>query len=441
MPKPPDTRDELLSRTVAGKYEIRQLLSTGGMGNVYRARHAKLRIDVALKLLRPDKQADEIHVRRFEREARRAAGLNHPNIVQVRDFGVDPEAGPYVEMELLQGMTLRELIAHHGALPVDLATSIGADVLEALMVAHEAGLVHRDIKPENIFLSHLGGRYWTKLLDFGIARVFSDELHSVTDSYTDALTHTGIVLGTLSYMSPEQIQGSRELDPRTDLFSTGATLFEMLTGTRIVDRPSFVESAAAVLDGSYLRSPASVRPSVPEGLDAAVARSLEFDREARFPNAGLMLEALEAHVGDRREARAKLIELAEGMFKAVILDHAHRPTDTGEAALLDATIADGKAMRRAMDAIATSSIRVAPLDSGPEAEPVSRSRPEGEGGAERRSGSSAELNPEASRTRGPPAEPIFPRIPRGTLNPFLLGAASALLLLALLYLLLGSPGF
>ena len=277
------TDDALLAAdSMVGPYRVVALLARGGMGDVYRATDARLRRDVALKILVPtDDIGDTQRVKRFAQEARVTASLDHPNIVRLYDVGLVDDR-PYLVAELLDGETLRARMGR-GALAVDEVLRIGADVARGLVAAHAAGSVHRDLKPENIFLTRAGA---TKILDFGIAKLAHD------DATRDGLsTLTGIVLGTAGYLAPERIRGG-DIDGRADLFALGAILFEMLTGQRAFARGRTVDTLHAIL---HEPAPEVLerRPDAPPALAAIVARLLEKAPEARPRSAADLVSALE----------------------------------------------------------------------------------------------------------------------------------------------------
>ncbi|MBC8645772.1 MAG: serine/threonine protein kinase, partial [Thermoanaerobaculia bacterium] len=213
-----------------GPYEIISALGSGGMGEVYRARHTRLGRLVAIKVLPKEFSLDEERLGRFEQEARAASALNHPNIVVVHDIG-ESAAGPYIAMELVEGSTLRELLAS-GPLPVKRVLTIAAQAADGLAKAHGAGIVHRDLKPENLMISRDG---FVKILDFGLAKLAAPNLEGSSQMLTapggTPRTSAGMVLGTVGYMSPEQASG-KPVDHRSDQFSFGSILYEMLSGKR-----------------------------------------------------------------------------------------------------------------------------------------------------------------------------------------------------------------
>src|ERR1700681_3145236 len=228
----------LASGTKLGPYEIASPLGAGGMGEVYRARDTRLGRDVAIKILPAAFSADSDRLRRFEEEARSASTLNHPNIVTIHELGHDGSTH-YIAMELVEGKTLRDLLAS-GSLPMRKAIEIAAQVAEGLTKAHEAGIAHRDLKPENLMVSDDG---FVKILDFGLAKLTTPcgEQSGITTSTTP-----GLVLGTVGYMSPEQASGDR-LDFRSDQFSFGLVLYEMVTGKRPFQRSTAAETLVAIL--------------------------------------------------------------------------------------------------------------------------------------------------------------------------------------------------
>src|SRR5712692_9544776 len=215
----------LTSGAKLGPYEIVGPLGAGGMGEVYRARDARLDRSVAIKILPAAFSTDSDRLHRFEQEARSASALNHPNIVTIYALGLDASTH-YIAMELVEGKTLRQLLAS-GLLPIRKAIEIAAQVADGLAKAHEAGIAHRDLKPENLMVSDDG---FVKILDFGLAKLTLPSGELSETSPTIALqTRPGVVMGTMQYMSPEQVSGGR-LDFRSDQFSFGLVLYEMVTG-------------------------------------------------------------------------------------------------------------------------------------------------------------------------------------------------------------------
>jgi Tol biopolymer transport system component len=263
-----------------GTYRVIAPLGAGGMGEVWRARDAKLDRDVALKVLPARLGADPDALARFEREAKAVAALSHPNILAIHDFG-QSEGTHYAVMELLEGQTLREALA--GApLSAKKATEYGRQIAEGLAAAHDKGIVHRDLKPENVFVTHDGH---VKILDFGLARQgVVAKAGADTSSPTVARgTEPGTVMGTAGYMAPEQVRGE-VADHRADIFAFGAVLYEMLTGRRAFERATNAETMTAILREDPA-TVSSIREAVPPSLERVVEHCLEKRPEARFQSA------------------------------------------------------------------------------------------------------------------------------------------------------------
>ena len=259
------------------RYDVGRTLGSGGMGEVYLARDRVLGRDVALKVLRTQYAGDSEFAERFKREARSAASLSHPNIVQVYDRGETEDGSSYIAMEYVPGGTLKEKIVGEGPLGTREAAALGAQVAAALGAAHERGMVHRDIKPQNVLLT---ARDEAKVADFGIARAGS----SVT------ISRTGSVLGTAGYMSPEQALG-KSATPKSDLYSLGVVLYEVLTGELpyTADNPIAVSMKHV---NQPVRSPREIDPTIPEGMDALVTRLMDKDPEDRYDSADELADDL-----------------------------------------------------------------------------------------------------------------------------------------------------
>ena len=278
----------LATGTKLGPYEIVAPLGAGGMGEVYRAHDPQLGRDVAIKVLPASYSRDPDRLRRFEQEARAAAALNHPNILAVYQFG-NYEGAPYLVFELLEGSTLRDLLLR-GPLTVRKAVDYGIQAARGLAAAHEKGIVHRDLKPENLFLTKDGR---IKILDFGLAKLIPGLQPSGPGSPTlTEGTEAGVVLGTVGYMSPEQVRGEVASE-RTDLFSLGAILYEMLTGKRAFHKPTSAETMNAILNEEPPAS-SQMTPNLPPALQRVVQRCLEKNPEQRFHSASDLAFALEA---------------------------------------------------------------------------------------------------------------------------------------------------
>ena len=281
-----------------GPYVVVDLLGTGGMGEVYRARDERLSRDVALKVLHADVASDSERVRRFEHEAKAAGALNHPNILAVHDTG-ESDGSPYIVSELLEGQTLRERLAP-GGLGARKAAEYAAQVARGLAAAHDRGIVHRDLKPENLFVTRDG---LVKILDFGVAKLGRPGEEGA-GSEAETLSHTspGTVVGTLGYMSPEQARG-RAADHRSDLFSLGAVLFEMLTGKRAFKGTTPADTLSAILREDPTEG-VEARTDLPASLLRVVRRCLEKAPEDRFQSARDLAFALEGFAGETRPIAA-----------------------------------------------------------------------------------------------------------------------------------------
>src|SRR5262249_9201274 len=259
----------LTSGTRLGPYEIVSPLGAGGMGEVYRAHDSRLGREVAVKVLPPGFSVDTERLRRFEQEARAAGALNHPNILGVYDIGTH-DGAPYVVSELLDGETLRARIGD-SPLPQRKAVDYATQIAKGLAAAHERGIVHRDLKPDNLFVTRDGR---VKILDFGLAKIGDPP---AGDSETVLAkpapqTSAGARLGTVGYMSPEQVRGQK-VDHRSDIFSFGVVLYEMLTGRRAFHGDSAVETMNAILTEDP--KPANGGPPLPPRLDRIVLHCLE----------------------------------------------------------------------------------------------------------------------------------------------------------------------
>ena len=296
--------------TRLGVYEIVGLLGAGGMGEVYRARDARLNRDVAVKVVPPSFAGDADRLERFEQEARAAAALNHPNILSVFDVGMH-DAAPYVVSELLEGETLRERLTQ-SSIPVRKAVEYAVQLAHGLAAAHEKGIVHRDLKPENIFLT---SDERLKILDFGLAKLTETEQTIAGASHAPTtprfVTQPGMLLGTMGYAAPEQLRGLH-VDYRADIFSFGVILYEMLSGKRAFAGPTVIDTMSAILKDNPAELPLAER-HIPPALSRVVDRCLEKNPAARFQSTrdlGFALEGLSSPsdsgrvvlpmVGDRR---------------------------------------------------------------------------------------------------------------------------------------------
>ena len=313
--------DALIGAVLDGKYRLDALLGEGGMGTVYRATHLLIDRPVAVKVLRPRFVEDEAAQQRFRREARAAGRLRHPNAVAVTDFGDTPEGYVYIVMELLEGRTLREMIADEGPLPAGRAISLMEQAAAAVAAAHEAGVIHRDLKPGNVFVvPGEGARPGVKVLDFGIAKLAAE---SGEDSDAKNLTQTGVMIGTPRYMSPEQCDGER-LTPASDVYSLGVILYEMLTGTPPFNGPTPL-AVALQHSSKPPRAPRELVPSIPAELERIVLHAL-----AKRPD---------ERPADAVEFRRELLETARLLTPAAADDDDER--DARTIVVAGATAADG----------------------------------------------------------------------------------------------------
>jgi len=278
------TDDSLLGQTLTGKYRIEERLSEGGMGTVYRGRHVLMDKTVAIKVLRPSLAADEKIVARFSREARAASRISHPHALSVTDFGEAENGVVFLVMEYLSGSTLKEIIRREGPMQLPRAVEIIRQVGGALDAAHEQGVVHRDLKSDNIMLLSSSGTDYAKVLDFGIAKIKEPE-----GSYDPCLTAPDLVIGTPQYMSPEQCSQSPDIDARSDIYSFGVILYEMLVG-----HVPFTGDSPTAIMLKHLQEPApsvlAERGDLPEAIDRVVARALEKRPEDRYQTVGELVE-------------------------------------------------------------------------------------------------------------------------------------------------------
>jgi eukaryotic-like serine/threonine-protein kinase len=274
-----------MSGQLLGHYRVLEKIGAGGMGEVFRARDERLGRDVALKLIRPASSDNPDHLRRFEQEARAAAALNHPNILAIYDVGFEGTQ-PYIVSELLEGKNLRQRFAD-GPVPMTEAADYASQVALGLSAAHERRIVHRDLKPENLFLTHDGR---VKILDFGVAKLQTPAEDKRSIENLTTVTKHGAMIGTVAYMSPEQLRG-KPVDHRCDIFSFGAILYEMMSGCRAFRGETEVDTMTAVLR----EEPAAARleqAAIPTGYRDIVKHCLEKDPENRFQSAKDLVFAL-----------------------------------------------------------------------------------------------------------------------------------------------------
>ncbi|MCC6552620.1 MAG: SUMF1/EgtB/PvdO family nonheme iron enzyme [Polyangiaceae bacterium] len=380
---------------LASKLRLLRPLGQGGMGVVWAARHLALETEVAVKLIRPERvAADPALIARFEREARATARIAHPHVVQVMDYGAVNDAVPYIVMELLRGFSLAELLERGGRLSFATARSLVEQVGSALESAHERGVVHRDIKPHNVFITEGSRGYplFVKVLDFGVAKMLGD---AQVPGASAALTETGMVIGSPPYMSPEQLEGSKDVDLRSDLWSLGVIVYEALTGALPFQGSSFITVGAAVLKGKY-RPASELRPNLPAGIDDWFAKALCVDPGGRFQSAREMAGAFLDMDGPPSEAPAGDAEPPAHATTAAAL------ADTERAAAPAAATAAAPAPAPA--AVAAAAPAPAPAAATAAADVTADHAP-----IARRPDPPATPRPEASEARGAPAPPA----PRG----------------------------
>jgi Tol biopolymer transport system component/predicted Ser/Thr protein kinase len=292
---------------VVSHYEILAKLGEGGMGVLYKAHDSRLGRLVALKILRPDKVADPERRRRFVQEARAASALNHPHIVTVYDIG-ETDGVHFIAMEHVEGTTLADRIGRRG-LPLGDALRHAAQIADALAQAHAKGIVHRDLKPANVMVTASGS---TKVLDFGLAKLVETDVSQEETTEFKPLTEDGMIVGTAAYMSPEQAQG-RRVDARSDIFSFGSVLYEMVTGQRAFSRESTVSTLAAILKEEP-RPPSDLVPALPRELERLIQHCLRKDPARRFQ-----------HMDDVRTLLEQLREDSESGELSVATPSALRP--------------------------------------------------------------------------------------------------------------------
>ncbi|MEN3335597.1 MAG: eukaryotic-like serine/threonine-protein kinase, partial [Blastocatellia bacterium] len=289
-------KEGLIGRTLQGKYRIEELLGSGGMCDVYRAIHVQMGKQVAIKILKPQLAVDPAIARRFEQEARAASRIHHPNAINVMDYGIGEGNTPFIVMEYVNGITLGELMRQHGALSIERAANILRQICGALDDAHGVGVIHRDIKPDNIIIGDYGNSDWVEVVDFGVAKIQEDLNRRV------ALTGENILVGTPRYMSPEQCE-EMPVDARSDIYSLGVVLYEMLAG----EAPFNWDSSTRLLVAHATEPPEPLRakrPDIPAAVEAVVMQALEKDPARRQQSAGEFARQFEQSAGLGQPMRA-----------------------------------------------------------------------------------------------------------------------------------------
>ncbi|MEJ6537109.1 MAG: Stk1 family PASTA domain-containing Ser/Thr kinase [Mycobacterium sp.] len=316
---------------LSDRYELGEILGFGGMSEVHLARDLRLHRDVAVKVLRADLARDPSFYLRFRREAQNAAALNHPAIVAVYDTGEAETAGgplPYIVMEYVDGVTLRDIVHTDGPMPPRRALEVIADACQALNFSHQHGIIHRDVKPANIMISKAGA---VKVMDFGIARALADSSNSVT--------RTAAVIGTAQYLSPEQARGE-SVDARSDVYSLGCVLYEMLTG-----EPPFVGDSPVAVAYQHVREdpvpPSQRHPGISPELDAVVLKALTKNPDNRYQTAAEMrADLVRVHSGEKPEAPKVLTYAERTMMMAPSRSNAR--ADARRTAAFDYTDRSGR---------------------------------------------------------------------------------------------------
>jgi eukaryotic-like serine/threonine-protein kinase len=299
--------DRLVGQVLAGKYRIDDKIDEGGMGCVYRATHVLMEKVIAVKVLHPALAADDKIVARFTREAKAASRISHPHAINVTDFGESENGIVYLVMEYLRGRTLKDIVRSGGPMTLARTVEIVRQVSGALDVAHAEGVVHRDLKSGNIMLDEATGGDWAKVLDFGIAKIQQTE-RSIHET-DPGLTAPNLIIGTPQYMSPEQASQASDIDTRSDIYSFGVIIYEMLTG----HVPFSGDSPTGIMMKHIQEPPPSIleeRPDLPEEVWRVVARALAKRPEERFQTAGeLSLALLETAAAEASSATAAAVIL------------------------------------------------------------------------------------------------------------------------------------
>ncbi len=395
-------------RVVAGRYQLRRAIGQGGMGVVYEAENTWTGRRVALKVLDPGRMADPVQVRRFMQEARAAATLHHPNVVDVLDMGQDPADGSlFIVHELLEGEDLRATLAREKRLDVGRALALLTPALRGLAAAHAAGIVHRDVKPANLFIARgADGATVPKVIDFGIAK---DLAHDASQ----ARTSTGEAVGTPAYMAPEQLRGERSMAPPTDVWAVGVVLHEMLSGATPFPSDNYNVLVHRVLSGERPPLDATLG-HVPASLRAVIDRCLDPDPSRRYASASALLDALSdapapsvapaAPVRPRRRLAALAVVALSALALAVTLRRPHAPVTPSPRPA---------PAPRAPSPAAPLVVPVAPSAPAVVALPVSRDASVERAPVERAHG----RHPRAATPAGPVDASVRPRTPGSLLLP------------------------
>jgi serine/threonine protein kinase len=289
----PAAHRALIGHIIEGKYQVRSVIGSGGMGTVFEAKHVAIGRIVAIKALHPSQVENPTAVKRFHQEAWAAGSTGHPSLCEVYDVGLLPDQAPFIVMERLYGQTLSERLDKAARLPVREAVVIIMHVLAGLDAVHEKGVIHRDVKPENVFITDRKGQpRGVKVLDFGVSKVIAGSGADGDWDDKSALTKTGVVMGTPYYVSPEQARARRDIDARTDVYSCGVVLYEALTGEIPFDAQHFNALLLRIIQGNP-RRPREIVDTIPQELEDVIMKALSLDREGRYGTAREMARALQ----------------------------------------------------------------------------------------------------------------------------------------------------
>jgi eukaryotic-like serine/threonine-protein kinase len=335
-----------VGQVIAGKYRLERLIGRGGMGEVYEARHVVVGRRFALKLLHPHLAQGSSAVSRFLREARAAGSLENPHIAAVVDFATTTDGVPFLVMEYLEGISVGQLLANEGALPVPRAVGLLLQLCRGLEAAHRAGIVHRDLKPDNLFVvENHDGTELLKILDFGIAKL--------VDEPTAQLTHSGAVLGTAFYMAPEQARGEKQIDFRVDIYALGVIAFELLSAQKPHPGDGYNAILAHILT-QPAESLAGLRPGLPAGLVALVEEAMAFAPARRPSSVAIWAESLAAFSGREVPAKAAQFDLR---LPTVVSPNAETTAGTSSTVAVEQS---GNTLQSAVGDVSSSTTRSEP---------------------------------------------------------------------------------
>jgi tRNA A-37 threonylcarbamoyl transferase component Bud32 len=312
----PAVFDPLVGATLAARYQIVRRIGEGGMGAVYEAKHAVIGKRVAVKVLLEKFLTKSDFVARLLQEARLASSIGHENIVDVTDFGTTDDGRSFVVMEFLDGEALSQLIMREAPLPIERSLRIARQVASALGAAHAKGIYHRDVKPENVYLVQRSDTDFVKVVDFGISKAVKQGAQGDEGPESYRLTHTGLLLGTPLYMSPEQARGDEDLDHRVDIWALGVMMYECLTGEVPFRANNYLGIISQVLTHA-VEPPSKVRPElgIPEAVEAVVMRAMEKDRTRRYAAMADLERDLERLLAGDQNVGLPLVEAGDAPAK------------------------------------------------------------------------------------------------------------------------------